>query len=253
MPPFINFRKYAGSAALVVQAHTDDADFNCGATVCRLAEAGAKVVYVVCTKGEKGTVEPDFDPDELTRTRRGEQLRANEILGVENTVFLDYPDGELRATLELQEKLTALIREHRPKLLFTFDPSRPEHEMHPDHRACAVAALRANAFSGMPNYFPGQIRTDGLAPWQCGEILLYDPPRRADTFVPVGGRFRRKLDALLAHESQLAHLLTGDQKKLVDTLLKIPVDAIVQAVAGALAHQFIIERFRSMRAKDLLK
>ena len=38
MYPFLKFRKYKDKTVLVVQAHTDDADFNCGATVNRLSK-----------------------------------------------------------------------------------------------------------------------------------------------------------------------------------------------------------------------
>jgi LmbE family N-acetylglucosaminyl deacetylase len=39
---------------LVVAAHPDDPEFMCGATIAKLAEEGAEVVYVVCTDGSQG-------------------------------------------------------------------------------------------------------------------------------------------------------------------------------------------------------
>lgn len=252
MAPFLNFRKYRDKTVMVVQAHTDDADYHCGATVYRLARRGAKVIYVVCTKGEKGTFDQSLEPDELVRIRREEQRVSNEILGVAETVHLDYPDGELKPTMELQGKIAGLIREHRPALLLAFDPSWPEHRMHPDHRASAVAAMRANVFGMMPNYFPEQIES-GLEPYECRDILLYDVPRGANTFVPVGRLFRKKLDAMQSHESQLAYLLTGKQKRLVENLKKIPIDPLVQAVVGVLAPPFLVEKFRSIPVSEMLK
>ncbi|HPI78585.1 MAG TPA: PIG-L family deacetylase, partial [bacterium] len=88
---FINYKKYSGKTVLVVTAHTDDADYNCGAAVARLSDAGARVVYVVCTKGEKGTMDRALSADELVRTRRDEQDAANRILGVSETIHFDYP------------------------------------------------------------------------------------------------------------------------------------------------------------------
>ena len=39
---------------MVITAHPDDAEFSFGGTVARLADAGAEVVYVVCTDGSQG-------------------------------------------------------------------------------------------------------------------------------------------------------------------------------------------------------
>jgi LmbE family N-acetylglucosaminyl deacetylase len=249
---FINFRKYSKKTVLVITAHTDDADYNCGAAVARLSDAGARVVYVVCTKGEKGTMNRGLSTDELVKTRRAEQDAANRTLGVSETIHFDYPDGELKSDFELQGRLTALIRELRPELMLTFDPEWPEHRQHPDHRACAVAAIRANSFSPLFQYFPEQVER-GAEPFQCPRILLFDVFRNPDTFVSVGSMFRRKCDAMLAHESQIAHLLRDDQKKTLEAFMKIPFDSAKQILIGALAPAFIVETFRSLRAGDTLR
>ncbi len=252
MDLLFNYKRYAKKKVLVVQAHPDDADYYCGAFVHRLSLQGADVVYVVCTRGEKGTLDRNISPGELTRLRRTEQRKANEILGVADTVFLDHPDGELTASLELQGQIMRLIREHKPALLLTFDPSMPDYSHHPDHHACALATLRANAFALLPHYFPEHIQ-EGLDPYQCADMLLFDSPaKRANTFIPVGTLFRKKYDAFFTHESQTTHMLTSKQKQVVDTINKIPFDPVVQAISGVYAPEFVVERFRSIGPRDLL-
>ncbi|MFA6447933.1 MAG: PIG-L deacetylase family protein [bacterium] len=248
-----NYRKYSKKTVLVTQAHPDDADYYCGALVHRLAAQGANVIYAICTRGEKGTLNRSLNPDELTRIRREEQKRANEILGVADTVFFDYPDGELSPTIELQGKLMRLIRFYRPDLLLTFDPSMPDYAHHPDHHAVALATLRANAFALLPHYFPEHL-AEGLNPHQCPNMLLFDSPRRkADTFIPVGLLFRKKYDAFFSHASQTTHMLDAKQKKLVENLNKIPADTVVQAIAGLFAPEFVVEPYRTLTVRDLLK
>ncbi len=248
-----NYRKYSGKTVLAVQAHPDDADCYCGAFVKRLTSAGAHVVYVICTRGEKGTLDRGLNPSELTRIRREEQLRANKLLGVSESVFFNYPDGELSATVELQGLIMKQIRERRPALLLTFDPSMPDYQHHPDHHACALATLRANAFSLLPHYFPEHLQL-GLEPYQCTDMLLFDSPMKsADTLIPVGSLFRTKFDAFFAHESQTKHMLNDEQRRLVELLRKIPADAAIQAATGLFATEFIVETFRTLTVRDLLR
>ena len=42
---------------LVISAHPDDAEFGVAGTVAYWTRAGNIVVYVVCTRGEKGTTD----------------------------------------------------------------------------------------------------------------------------------------------------------------------------------------------------
>jgi LmbE family N-acetylglucosaminyl deacetylase len=39
---------------LVVAAHPDDADIGCGGTMAKWARQGKEVVYLICTRGDKG-------------------------------------------------------------------------------------------------------------------------------------------------------------------------------------------------------
>ena len=70
---------------------------------------------------------------------------AAAILGVDELVFWDYPDGTLTPTPELVERIGALLAIERPDILY-----RPSiNEIHPDHWALGVAveeALRRRAF-----------------------------------------------------------------------------------------------------------
>jgi len=48
---------------LVISAHPDDAEFGVAGTVADWTRAGKKVVYVVCTRGEKGTTDRHLTPN----------------------------------------------------------------------------------------------------------------------------------------------------------------------------------------------
>ena len=129
---------YVPASAMVVVAHPDDAEFLSGGTVAKWANAGAEITYVVVTKGDKGSEDPEMTPERLTEIREAEQRAAGAVLGVKHYEFLGYPDGYLQATLELRRDLSCVIRRYRPEVLITFDPSNrfvsDQYVNHPDHR-----------------------------------------------------------------------------------------------------------------------
>ncbi|MFQ5382109.1 MAG: PIG-L deacetylase family protein, partial [Dehalococcoidia bacterium] len=78
------------TAAMVVVAHPDDAEFMCAGTVAKWAAAGCDVTYVVITKGDKGSEDPEMTPERLAEVREAEQRAAGEILGVKAFEFLGF-------------------------------------------------------------------------------------------------------------------------------------------------------------------
>ena len=59
---------------LVVTPHPDDAEIWCGGTVSKWISSGAEVHYLLCTNGDKGTDQPDIEPELLAQTRQEEQI-----------------------------------------------------------------------------------------------------------------------------------------------------------------------------------
>lgn len=128
----------AGSTVLVLAPHADDETFGCGGTIARLTDAGVRVVVAVVTDGARGDPE-NYCGGKVQEVRREEALAAANILGVAQTVFLDFPDGELQADDALAAALLGLLEAVRPAWLLAPD----EDDAHRDHVAVALAAQRA--------------------------------------------------------------------------------------------------------------
>lgn len=182
---------------LVVEAHPDDAEWYCGGTIIKLAQAGTEITFVICTEAEKGSYNPNANPVELAQTRKREQKAARAFMGVREIVYLGIPDGELEVTLQLRKQLAVLYRKYRPDILITFDPWRRD-ELHPDHRACGTVALDARLAAKMPLYYPN---AEQRAAWATPEIWMFstDAPNH---FVEITDVFEARLDALKLHASQ---------------------------------------------------
>jgi LmbE family N-acetylglucosaminyl deacetylase len=189
-------------SAMVIIAHPDDAEFTVAGTVAVWARAGCRVTYVVCTDGNAGSHEPGMTRERLAVIRRAEQRAACALLGVSQVVFLGYDDGQLQPTLELRRDLVRTIREHKPEVVITGDPtslfSGNDYINHPDHRAAAQAAVDAVApASAMPLLWP-----EIGAPHRVRQVYIRgnDQP---NVWVDITETIEGKIAALKQHASQM--------------------------------------------------
>ena len=189
--------------AMTIGAHPDDAEFGAGGTLARWTAEGCEVLLLVVTDGSKGTWDHTLDPAELVKTRRAEQNRAAKVLGVAETVMLDFRDGELEYTMELRELLCLQIRRFRPDVVLTHDPWR-RYMLHPDHRVTGWAALDGVVAARDHLFFPDQ----GLDEHRPESLLLWRAAE-PDYWEDISATFNAKLAALLCHESQ-HHTTMGD-------------------------------------------
>lgn len=191
---------------MVIVAHPDDADFGPAATASRWIDAGSVGWLVCCTSGDQGGEDPEGDPLDLAATREAEQRAAADIVGYAGVSFLHQPDGALANDLALREQLVREIRTFQPTAVLSHDPEvvvYDDHGInHTDHRAAGIAAVDAvYPAARNPMAFPWLARA-GLAAHRVRRIYLFWS-RLSTVTVDVSGTIERKIDALMAHASQL--------------------------------------------------
>ncbi len=203
-----NEREYLPKSAISIHAHPDDQDFTVAGTLAKWAKAGCEIVSVIITSGDAGSNSVDHDADykpQLARIREDEQRAANRVLGVKETVFLHYPDGELVATIGLRKDLTRLIRKYKPEVVVTGDPSGwfygDEYINHPDHRAAAEAAAYAVFPSAGTRLIFTDLLDEGLEPHNVKRLYIHGN-EKPDTWVDIAETLDLKIEALKKHVSQ---------------------------------------------------
>jgi LmbE family N-acetylglucosaminyl deacetylase len=201
--------EYLPQTAMSIHAHPDDQEFTVAGTLAKWAAAGCEVISVVITSGDSGSNDPAHDAaykPELARLREGEQNAANDLIGVRQTIYLHYPDGELEPTLALRKELTKLIRTHKPDVVVTGDPQAVFYGNgyinHPDHRAAAQAATYAVFPSAGSRLLFAELLKEGFEPHNVKRLYLHGP-EKPDTWVDITGTIDTKLAALKKHASQL--------------------------------------------------
>ncbi len=191
-----------------IHAHPDDQDFTVAGTLAKWAGRGCEVISVIVTSGDAGSNDPSKGANykrELAGLREGEQTLANQTLGIKETIFLRYPDGELTASIPLRRDLTRLIRKYKPEVVVTGDPTAwfygSDYINHPDHRAAAEAAIYAVFPSaGTRMIFP-ELLDEGLLPHNVRRLYVHGN-EKPDTWIDIGDTLQTKIEALKKHASQ---------------------------------------------------
>ena len=205
---------------MVISPHPDDSEFGASGTIAKLTAEDKRVIYVICTNGDKGTDDIQVKPEELAALRKVEQREAAAVLGVKEVVFLDYPDQNIEDTPEFRQRLVALIRIHRPDLVITADPHR-KYIWHRDHRIVGRVVLDA-VFPYARNVwaYPDLIK-EGLEPHKVKEVWLWAPEVEDINFrSDITGTFDIKVKALRCHRSQIKEPFSSEMEKWLCTRAK---------------------------------
>jgi LmbE family N-acetylglucosaminyl deacetylase len=206
----------SAGAVLGVFAHPDDAEISCGATLAKFASAGRDVHLLILTNGDRGSQDPSLDRAALAAIRARESDDAGRIMGLASVTVLDTPDGELENSAAIRARVVHEIRRVRPSTVISCDPTAWFFENretslnagpagfynHSDHRTAGVVALDSvYPGSGNPHYFAEHL-AEGLEAWDVYDIWL-GWTREPNHFEDVTGFVDRKVEALLAHASQV--------------------------------------------------
>jgi len=169
---------------LMVFAHPDDMEINCGGVAARLCDAGKAVRLVSVTAGESGVRDADVDQRRFRQRRIEAFEEAAQVLGISKSeVFcLNIDDGRVENTIENIGLIVAHIRAFRPDIVITHNPAGYLHTVdgsyyyisHRDHRNTATLAIDAvYPYSRDWAFFP-EHRDAGLDGHVVHEMLIGD-------------------------------------------------------------------------------
>lgn len=201
--------EYIPKRAMSIHAHPDDQEFSVGGTLAIWSQAGCEIISVVITSGDSGSndvTKNGSHKQELAQLREQEQLAANAILGVKETIFLHYPDGELEPSIALRKDLTRLIRQFKPDTVVTGNPEGwfygDEYLNHPDHRAAAQAACEAVFPSAGTRLIFVDLLAAGYEPHDVRRLYVHGT-EKPNTWVDITDTMDIKIKALQQHASQV--------------------------------------------------
>lgn len=195
---------------LAISAHPDDLEFGAAGTVARWVDEGWEVHYAIATSGQRGVQDVRSDPVEFGEVREEEARKAAAVCGVTSVAFLGFMDSEVAYGPTLLESLSREFRRRRPHRLVAMktDPILGDAFVnHPDHRFVGQASLDITVSGGTTAaIFPHLLLDEGLDPWKGLEEIWLMGPGEGPVAVDITTTIDRKVEALRAHESQVADM-----------------------------------------------
>ncbi len=178
----------------VIAPHPDDEVLGCGGVMARHVASGDDVFVIVVTRGMAEL----FDQDWIERTRV-EARQAHALLGVTETVFLDFPAPRLDVTPGhlVADALAQQFQRLRPERVYL-----PHHgDIHADHgRIYHATLVAARPLANCP-----------VRQLWCYETLSeteWSPPIASAVFYPtvfvdISDFLPKKLDAMACFKTQI--------------------------------------------------
>jgi LmbE family N-acetylglucosaminyl deacetylase len=182
---------------LVFSPHFDDESIGCGGAIARHVAEGDYVAVIFMTRGDTGNTTPGHEttPEANEKIRKREADEALKVLGVQARDYLDLPDGFLQWTPEAVKKAAAMIRKHRPHIIY----SPHADDAHNDHKATwqiVYDSIPRAAWNAFPEL--GE-------PWHCPELRGYEvwqPISAPNFFINISNYIETKSQAILQYHSQ---------------------------------------------------
>ena len=172
---------------LVISAHPDDMEIGMGGTVAKLTENN-RVVSVILTDGRRAPNPSSITQEEMAQIRREESKRASTVLGIQETIFLNFES--LSNQNQVTQKLVEVINTVLPAQMFTL---HPELDRHSSHKITGKITLDALHQTDLKNVEVWAYEVWGLfSSW--------------DRFEDITHYMDKKLQAIAKHQSQLASI-----------------------------------------------
>ena len=193
---------------LVITPHPDDEVLGCGGTISKHSNQGDEVYNCIITKAYIS----DWS-EEFIENRKKEIEKANKILGVKNTYFLDYPTVKLDTIPQkkLNEAIYKVVDEVKPDVVYI--PHKGD--LNKDHRLIFESSLVATR---PVNHKVKRILSyETLSETEWGWPI---EPFVPNVYVDVSGTFEKKIEAMKAYESELKQCPHPRSLEIIEVLAK---------------------------------
>lgn len=196
---------------LVVAPHPDDEVLGCGGMTKKYSDKGYQVYILVVTRGT-----PKLYSEKQIKNVRAEARKAHQILGVKETIFLDYYAPELdRVSLaDISGSISKVIQDLGIQKLFL--PHRGD--IHNDHtivfKAGLVAARPVNNCTVKEIYcYETLSETEWAAPFGDDAFI-------PTHFINISNQINDKLEAMRCFKSQVRPFPSTRSLETIEALAK---------------------------------
>lgn len=190
---------------LAIGAHPDDIELLCAGTLSLFKQKGWEIDFATMTPGDCGSTK--LSRNEISKIRKSEAAASAKLLDGKY-YCMECEDVFIKYDKETIKKVTKLIREVKPQIVFTMSPQ----DYMVDHEITSCVVCTACFSAGIVN-----IKTDKVRPYFNIPYLYYmDPIEGKDKFgaeiipsmiVDISSSIEVKETMLKCHESQRSWLM----------------------------------------------
>ena len=175
------------SRILVIGAHPDDIEVGCGSSLCKWKRNNTTIVAAVMTCENE--------------TRRKEQIKAFEVLGITDYIIGDFEDGKIPHNKENVSFIDNIINKYQINTIITHS----EFDSHQDHHNTMKSAMSSGRL--VNNFFHfDTIPFRRINYQELSKPTIYS---NIDNFIDY------KIKALQCHKSQLPRFPEGWIEKII--------------------------------------
>ncbi len=196
---------------LIIAPHPDDEIIGVGGTIAKRTASGDEAYVCVVTKG----IPPIFDEKFVEQGRR-ECRKADAMLGVKETIFLDFPAVMLETIPRYQfnERIGKIVQQIKPDEVYI--PHRGDMQI--DHQMVVDAVMVALR----PKYAHVVRR---IYAYETLSETGWNIPNTTNDFIPtvyedISETLRKKIEAMCIFKSQLAEFPATRSLGAIEALAK---------------------------------
>lgn len=180
---------------LIVAAHADDEALGCGGTIAKHVENGDEVNVVFIADGVSSRSESNTE--DLDR-RMAAASRAHDILGINKSEYLGFPDNKLDsiALISIVNPLEILVNDLKPQIIYTHHYG----DLNIDHRITHQAVMtccRPTPENTVSEIYTFEVMSS--TEWNTPSINPFVP----QMYVDIGDYLNIKLSALEAYDEEM--------------------------------------------------
>jgi LmbE family N-acetylglucosaminyl deacetylase len=177
---------------LVIFAHPDEGEIYAGGISAIYSKMGHSVKFLSLTNGDAGHW--SMDAESLAKRRYKEAMEAKRILGLSDYEVLEYHDGKLKNSLEIQEVVAKRIEQWKADVVILFYPITTEAGGHNDNMQAGLIVQAAATLIKMEE-LPAFLYMRDYFTTSFSHI--------PDIAINIEEVWETKLLAMKAHESQV--------------------------------------------------
>ncbi len=213
---------------LIFAPHNDDEVLGVGGTIAKYASLGHEVFVCEVTKSIN---------EENLKMIRSEALKAHNVLGVKESIFLDFPVVRLREIplVDINFKFSKIVQDIKPNIAFI--PHKGD--MHMDHMVVSHSAMVAMRPIG-------DINLNEIYAYETLSETVWNIPSVDNAFIPntwsdITEFIDKKKEAMSCYKSQIKQAPHPRSNEIIDALAKLRGSTI--GVPYAESFMLIRKRF----------